>query len=147
MIFHFASIVGSGHLVEQEGFDSASFDRISVAYYLDLISKGEDFGEDLEEVHLEYLTTGPTSAIIEVSSEKGDVTMHLLGNSDPDAAMKELNNVLATIQNAEEPAGEIVQIKTRPLALAHLPEATPELLALSRYPIVLAAAFFETKST
>ena len=146
MIFHFASIFGSGHVVEQESFDSATFDRTAVAYYLHLISKGEDFGEDLEEVHLEYLTTGPKSAIIEVSSEKGDVVMNLLGNTDPDAAMKELNNVLTTIQNAEGPAGEIVQIKTRPLALAHLSEATPGFLALSRYPIVLAAAFFETKS-
>ena len=145
MIFHFASIFGSGHLVEQERFESATFDRNSVAYYLHLINKGEDFGEDLEEVHLEYLTTGPKSAIIEISSEKGDVIMHLLGNTDPDAAMKELNNVLTTIQDAAEPTGEIVQIKTRPLVLVHLPEATPEFLALSRYPIVLAAAFFETK--
>lgn len=147
MIFQFASIFGSGKVAEQERFESATFDRTSVAYYLHLIKKGEDFGEDLEEVHLEYLTTGPKSAIIEVSSETGDVIMHLLGNTDPDAAMKELNNVFATIRNAEEPAGEMVQFTTRPLALAHLPEATPELLTLSRYPIVLAAAFFETRST
>ena len=147
MIFHFASFIGAGHVVEQESFESATFDRTSVAYYVHLINKGEDFGEDLEEVHLEYLTTGPKSAIIEVSSEKGDIVMHLLGNTAPDATMKELKNVLATIQNAVEPAGEIIQIKTRPLALAHLSETTPEFLALSRYPIVLAAAFFETKST
>jgi hypothetical protein len=146
MIFHFASIFGSGKVVEQESFESASFERASVARYLHLIKKGEDFGEDLEEVHLEYLTTGPKSAIIEVSSAQGDVIMHLLGNTDPDAAMKELANVLTTIQDSEEPAGEIVQIKTRPLAIVRLSEATPEFLALSRYPIVLAAAFFEMKS-
>src|ERR1022692_3901287 len=136
MIFYFASIFESGHIVEQERFESDTFDRNAVAHYLHLINEGQDFGEDLAEVHLEYLTTGPKSAIIEVSSEKGDVIMHLLGNTDPDAAMKELNNVLTTIQNAEEPAGEVVQIMTRPLVLVHLPEATPELLALSRYPIV-----------
>src|SRR5437868_14629786 len=113
MIFHFASIFGSGHVVEQESFESATFDRTAIARYLQLINKGEDFGEDLEEVHLEYLKTGPRSAVVEVSSEKGDIIMHLLGNTDPDAAMKELASVLTTIENTEGPAGEIVQIKAR----------------------------------
>ena len=146
MIFHFASFFGSGHVVEQERFESTTFDRTSVAYYLHLIGKGEDFGEDLAEVHLEYLTTGPKSAIIEVSSEKGDVTMHLLGNTDPDSAMKELNTIFSTIHNTDEPVGEVVQIRTRPLALVLVPDASPDVLVLSRYPIALAAAFFEMKS-
>src|SRR5476649_1710646 len=81
MIFYFASIFESGHIVEQERFESDTFDRNALAHYLHLINEGQDFGEDLEEVHLEYLTTGPKSAIIEVSSEKGEVTMHLLGNT------------------------------------------------------------------
>ena len=147
MIFYFASIFESGHIVEQERFESDTFDRNAVAHYLHLINEGQDFGEDLEEVHLEYLTTGPKSAIIEVSSEKGDVTMHLLGNTDADSAMKELNTIFSTIHNTDEPVGEVVQIRTRPLALVVVPDATPDVLALSRYPIALAAAFFERKST
>jgi hypothetical protein len=146
MTFYFASIFASGQIVEQEKFESATFDRNAVAYYLNLINKGEDFGEDLEEVHLEYSTSGPNSAILEISSQKGDVILHLLGNTDPDAARKELNDVYDNIRNPEEPVGEILQIMTRPLALALLPDATPDVRALSRYPIVLAAAFFETKS-
>jgi hypothetical protein len=70
-----------------------------------------------------------------------------LGNTDPDAARKELNDVFITIHNPEEPVGEILQIKTWPLALAVLTDAIPEVRALSRYPIALAAAFFEAKST
>jgi hypothetical protein len=147
MVFYFASIFESGHIVEQEKFESETFARNAVAYYLNLINKGEDFGEDLEEVHLEYSATGSNSAILEVSSEKGDVIIHLLGNTDPEDARKELNDVFTTIHNPEEPVGEIFQIKTRPLALAVLPDATPDVRALSRYPIALAAAFFETKST
>ena len=147
MIFYFASIFESGHIVDQERFESDTFDRNAVARFLHLINEGQDFGEDLEEVHLEYLTTGPKSATIEVSSEKGDVTMHLLGNTDPESAMKELNTIFSTIHNTEEPVGEIIQIRTRPLALALVPDATQDVLALSRYPIALAAAFFETKST
>jgi hypothetical protein len=100
-----------------------------------------------EEVHLEYLATGPKSAIIDVSSGKGDVTMHLLGNTDAASAMKELSTILATIQNTQQPVGEAVQILARPLALVLVPDASPDVLALSRYPIALAAAFFETKST
>ena len=147
MTFYFASIFESGHIVDQERFESDTFDRNAVARFLHLINEGQDFGEDLEEVHLEYLTTGPKSATIEVSSEKGDVTMHLLGNTDPESAMKELNTIFSTIHNTEEPVGEIIQIRTRPLALALVPDATQDVLALSRYPIALAAAFFETKST
>ena len=147
MIFYFASIFESGSVVEQERFDSETFDRNTVAYYLNLINKGEDFGEDLEEVHLEYMTSGPKMAIIEISSTKGDLILHLLGNTDADAAMKELKNVLTTIHNPEETEGEAFQIKTRPLALALLPNATPDVRSLSRYPIALAAAFFEQKST
>jgi hypothetical protein len=90
MIFYFASIFESGRIVEQERFESGTFDRNAVAHYLHLLGEGQDFGEDLEEVRLEYLTTGPRSAIIEVSSGKCDVIMHLLANTDPDSAMKEL---------------------------------------------------------
>ena len=147
MIFYFASIFESGHVVEQEAFDSATFDRTAVAKFLNLINKGEDFGEDMEEVHLEYTTTGSKSAIIEISSEKGDVIIHLLGNTDPDAAGKELNDVFTSVHNPEEPVEEVFQIRARPLALAVLPDATPDVRVLSRYPIALAAAFFEAKST
>jgi hypothetical protein len=146
MIFNFASIFESGHIVEQERFESDTFDRNAVAHYVQLINEGQDFGEDLDEVHIEYSATGPKSAIIEVSSEKGDVTMHLLGDTDPDSAVRELNSILSTIRDTEEPMGEIVNVATRPLALVVVPDATPDVLALSRYPIALAAAFFETKS-
>ena len=100
MIFFFTSIFESGQIVEQERFDSQTFDRNAVVYYVNLIDKGEDFGEDMDEVHLEYITTGPKTAIIEISSAKGDVILHLLGNTDPDAAMKDLKNVAAAIHNA-----------------------------------------------
>jgi hypothetical protein len=146
MIFYFASIFESGQIVEQQRFDSQTFDRSAVAHYLNLINKGEDFGEDLEEVHLEYMTSGPKTAIIEISSAQGDVVIHLLGNTDPDASMKELKGVFATIHNPGEPEGEAFQIRTRPLALALLPDAAPEARSLARYPIALAAAFFEAKS-
>src|SRR5450631_1537027 len=131
MNFYFASIFESGHIVEQERFESDTFDRNAVAHYVQLIGEGQDFGEDLEEVHLEYLTTGPKSAIVEVSSGKGDVTMHLLGNTDAASAMKELSTILATIQNTQQPVGEAVQILARPLALVLVPDATPDVLALS----------------
>jgi hypothetical protein len=147
MIFYLASIFESGHIVEQDQFDSATFDRSAVAQYRSLIDKGEDFGEDLGEVHLEFTTTGPKSAIIEMSSDKGDVVMHLLGNTDPDAAMKELANVFTTIHDPQEPVGEVFQLKARPLALALLADASPAVRGLSRYPIALAAAFFEAKSS
>jgi hypothetical protein len=147
MIFYFASIFESGQIVEQEKFESDTFDRNAVAHYLRLIDEGQDFGEDLEEVRIEFLTTGPKSAIVEVSSGKGNVTLHLLGSTDAASVMEELNTILATIQNAEQPVGEAVQIRTRPLVLALIPESTPDVLALARYPIALAAAFFETKST
>jgi hypothetical protein len=55
---------------------------------------------------------------LEVSSEESDLIMRLLGNTDTDAVMKELANVFASIENGEEPAGKIVQIKTK-AALEH----------------------------
>jgi hypothetical protein len=108
MIFYFASIFESGHIVEQQRFDSATFDRSLVARYVELINKGEDFGEDLEQVHLEYSATGPKTVVVEISSDKGDVTVHLLANIDPAAARNDLKNVFTTIHEPDEPAGEIL---------------------------------------
>ena len=146
MIFYFASIFESGQIVERESYDSATFDRDVVTRYRQLIDEGEDFGEDLSDVHLEWTTTGAQTAIIEVSSGKGDLITHLLGATDGDAVSKELHDILTVIHNPGEPVGNVLELKARPLALCLLPSATDELRALSRYPIALAAAFFEAIS-
>jgi hypothetical protein len=146
MIFFFASIFESGQIVEQERLDSATFDRGAVTNYRKLIDTGEDFGDDLAEAHLEYTATGPKTALVEISSAKGDVVLHLFASTDPGAALQDLKTVLTTIHNPGEPVGDILQIKSWPLALALLSEATPDVRSLARFPIALAAAFFESKS-
>jgi hypothetical protein len=147
MIFCFAAIFESGQIVEQERLDSGTFDRNAVANYRKLIDAGEDFGDDLANAHLEYTSTGQNTALVEISSDKGDIVMHLFGTTDPAAALRDLKNVLTTIHNPDEPIGDILQNKTWPLALTLLPaDAGPDVRALSRYPIALAAAFFEAKS-
>ncbi len=147
MIFYYAAILESGEIVEQERFESGTFDRNAVGHYFDLIKKGEDFGEDLADAHLEFSGTGPNSATVEISSEKGDVITHLLGSTSPAAATEELKNVFTTVHNPGEPVGEGFKIQTRPLALVLLPDGTAGARALARYSIVLAAAFFEEMST
>ena len=132
MDFYFLSAFGSGEVVERQQFNSATFDRDQLARYADLINKGL-FQVELGDVHLDFRPAGPKSANVEVLSESSFVVVQLLGSAEdgPDAA--------------GEPLGEITGIDARPLMLALLPEGVEEAPNLARYPVALAAAFFEAK--
>jgi hypothetical protein len=146
MIFFFASIHESGQIIERERFDTSTFDRKAVADYRKLIDAGEDFGDDLGDAHVEYTSESPDLAIIEISSAKGDVVLHLFASADPETAGQDLRNVLTDIHSPGEPIGDILQNNSWPLAMALLADASADLRSLARYPIALAAAFFEAKS-
>ena len=132
MHFHFLSAFGSGEVIDRQRFDSATFDRGQLARYADLIDKGP-FVVDLGDVHLDYRPVGAKSASVEVLSESSFVVVQFLGSVEdgPDAA--------------GEPLGEITGIDARPLVLALLPEGVEEAPNLARYPLALAAAFFEAR--
>jgi len=150
MNFYFVSAFGSGQVVERQTFDSATFDRNEMARYVDRINQGEAFAEDLGDIRIEYRPFGPRLASVEVLSPTSFVIVHLLGSTDPDGAKDEINKVFSLIHDldastADEAVGEVAQVSSRPLVLALLPEGEEEARNLARYPVALAAAFFEAR--
>jgi hypothetical protein len=148
MKFHFVSAFGSGQVVERQTFDSATFDRNEMARYVDRINQGEAFAVDLGDIRLDYHPLGPKLASVEVLSPTSFIIVHLLGSTDPAGAKDEINKAFSLIHDldastAEEAVGEVARIDARPLVLALLPEGEEEARNLARYPVALAAAFFE----
>jgi hypothetical protein len=148
MYFQFVSTFCSGHVVEQQGFDSATFDRGRVARYLDLIRRGEAFVEDVGDIRLDYRPLAPRQARVEVLSPSSFVVVHLLGSTGPDDAMREIGEAFGGLHGIDEAAGgetvgEVARVNDGPLVLALLPEGEEGARDLARYPVALAAAFFE----